>query len=128
MTVSDFESRIFELVNIERAAAGIPLLVWNDDLARAARIHSEDMDRNNFTGHTGSDGSSLADRVARVGLGAAWNGLGENVARGQATPEAAMDSWLNSPGHRENILNPSYTQFGAGRSGNATTQKFMSTW
>ena len=86
------------------------------------------MSFNNFFSHTGSNGSSVGDRVTAEGYN--WTNVGENIASGQTTPEAALESWLNSPGHCANIMNPDFTELGAGiESPNGTlwTQVFAST-
>ncbi|KAF4322025.1 hypothetical protein BBO99_00006696 [Phytophthora kernoviae] len=78
--------------------------------ASAAQGHSNDMATNNIFGHTGSDGSSMSERITAAGY--VWQFAAENVAAGQVSVEAVMVSWMNSPGHRDNILNPSATMFG----------------
>ena len=111
--VQEFERRAFELTNTERAQHGLPPFIWHDVLASIAREHSEDMLRNNMTGHTGSDGSSPKDRADRKGIKNAsqWS---ENVAYGSSTPEAVVQGWMNSPGHRANILSDKSTHIGVG--------------
>ena len=108
-----FELRVFELTNIERANHGLPPLTWHDTLSVSARGHSEDLMRNNMTGHTGSDGSVVRERIERAGL-TNTRYRAENCAYGQRTPEAAVASWMNSPGHRANILSESPTHLGVG--------------
>lgn len=71
----------------------------------------------NFMSHTGSRGSTVARRVAAQGFH--YSSVGENVAAGQSSVAKAMESWMNSPGHRANILNPAYRFFGAGYAYNA---------
>lgn len=88
-------------------------LGWNDKLARAAQRHADDMASHNFMGHTGSDGSTMADRITDEGY--AWSALGENVAAGQKTPNEVVSSWLSSPGHCANIMNPAFEHMGAAR-------------
>ena len=108
-----FERRVLELTNIERAKHGLAPLIWHDQLGTAARAHSDDMAQNNFLSHAGSDGSTPAQRIEQAGVTGlrAW---GENVARGQLTPEAMVQSWMNSAGHRANILNENFTHLGVG--------------
>jgi len=110
--VSDFELRVFELVNIERENRGLPPLIWSNTLANAARAHSVDIARNNITSHIGSDGSSVPERLSREGI--EHVGWSENISFGSRTAEAAMASWMSSPAHRTNILNPSSTHLGVG--------------
>jgi len=116
LTSSDiraFELRVLELTNIERANQGLPPLVWHETLAEAARRHSEDMMRTNRLSHTGSDGSTVTQRIERAGI-TNWRYNAENVAQGQRTPEEVVDSWMRSPGHRANILNTTSTHLGVG--------------
>jgi len=107
-----FELRMFELTNIERVNHGLSALIWNDTLSDAARAHSEDLMRNNISGHTGSDGSTVRQRIERAGVIA--SGFSENIHYGSRTPEAAVASLMNSPGHRANILNENRTHLGVG--------------
>ena len=114
INASNFERRVFELTNAERANHDLPPLIWCDRLADAARAHSRDMAINNYFSHTGFDGSGAGDRIIRAGI--PHTGHAENISGGTArnTPEAAMYGWLNSPGHRENILHPGMTHLGVG--------------
>ena len=109
---SDFERRIFELTNVERANNGLPLFIWDKGLASVARAHSEDMARNNYFAHNRPDGSTPWDRLARAGI--QYRGAAENICAGYSTPEAAVNAWMNSSGHRANILNGSLTHLGVG--------------
>ncbi|MFZ5884806.1 MAG: CAP domain-containing protein, partial [Chloroflexota bacterium] len=111
-TNPSYEARVLELINIERAKVGLPALLSQSQLATAARLHSADMACNNFFSHTGSDGASLSERVERQGY--SWLYLGENIAAGYPTPESVVDAWMNSSGHRANILNANYTEIGIG--------------
>ena len=118
----NFERAVFDLVNIEREAYGLPALVWHDGLALAARAHSQDMASNNFMSHTGSNGSTFISRLQGAGI-SMW-GAAENVASGQRTPDAVMRAWMGSPGHRGNILSLEHTHLGVGFDNNRWTQKF----
>ncbi len=109
---ADFESEVIDLVNVERAAEGLPPLSYNASLAAAARGHSEDMGLQNYFSHTGLDGRSAADRVTDAGY--TWNYVGENIAAGQPTPEDVIETWMASDGHRANILNPNFCDIGVG--------------
>ncbi|MDR0273226.1 MAG: CAP domain-containing protein, partial [Clostridiales bacterium] len=113
INISSYERRVLELVNIERANNGLNPLAWHDGLANVARAHSEDLARNNMTGHTGSDGSSPGERITRAGI-TDVSFSGENAYAGPSTSEAAVIGWMNSPGHRDNILNPNHTHLGVG--------------
>ncbi len=85
-------------------------LRWNDLLARVAKAHSEDMARNNYFAHNSPDGTAPADRVARAGYD--YRSTGENIAAGQMTPEAAVESWIRSPPHCANLMGADYTEMG----------------
>ena len=121
-----FEREVFELTNIERRNHGLSPLIWDNQLAAAARAHTLDMARGGFLSHSGSDGSNLGDRVTRHGFD--WSRIGENVAAGQRSPQQVIQSWMNSPGHRQNILSPNFTHFGAGFLDNYWTQVFGTGW
>jgi uncharacterized protein YkwD len=111
-TNTAFEAQVIELINAERAKVGLPPLYTQSQLMAAARLHSADMGCNDFFGHTGSDGSSLADRLMRQGYSGYY--FGENIAAGYSTPESVVNAWMNSSGHRANILNANYTDVGVG--------------
>ena len=117
------EARMLDLLNADRAAASSqretngrahPLL-WDARLAAAARAHSEDMARNGYFSHQGSDGSMPSTRVSRAGV--QWRGTAENIAKTSDVFEAES-LFMNEPkfqhNHRGNILNPSYTHVGIG--------------
>lgn len=105
------------LVNEARAGAGCGAVTPDAGLARVARGHSEGMRDRNFFGHTDLDGRSPFDRAALAGV---TNARAENIARGQQGAAAVVDAWLNSPGHRQNILNCEYTTMGLGVAGGAS--------
>ncbi|WP_346345497.1 CAP domain-containing protein [Streptomyces sp. SID5643] len=100
------------LVNKERAAAGCSPVTANDRLTRAADDYSDVMASSGVMSHTGPDGSTMTTRVEAAGY--RWSTLGENIARGQADASSVMKSWMNSPGHRANILNCSFKELGVG--------------
>lgn len=110
--ISAMEYAVLELVNQERAAYGLAPLSWNDELAAVARAHSYDMANRNFFDHTNPDGKSPFDRIR--GAGITYSIAAENIAAGQSTPEAAVAAWMNSEGHRANILRDSLTEIGIG--------------
>ncbi|SCG57707.1 CAP domain-containing protein [Micromonospora halophytica] len=110
--VSSQAQQVVDLVNAERAKAGCGKLGIDDKLMTAAQRHSQDQADHQKMSHTGSDGSDAGDRIDRVGY--AWRTYGENVAWNQKTPAAVMDAWMNSPGHRANILNCAFTEIGVG--------------
>ncbi|WP_328929684.1 CAP domain-containing protein [Streptomyces sp. NBC_00190] len=105
-------AEVVALVNKERAKAGCSALTVNDKLTAAALNHSKDMAAHSNMSHTGSDGSDPGARITRAGY--AWMTYGENVAYGYSTPEQVMIGWMNSPGHRENILNCAFKEIGVG--------------
>ncbi|MGX1135455.1 RNA polymerase sigma factor (sigma-70 family) [Streptomyces glaucescens] len=104
--------QVVALVNKERAAAGCGPLTEDAQLNRAAQGHSDDMATRNFFDHTNPDGADPGQRTTAAGY--RWSTYGENIARGQQTPQAVMESWMNSPGHRANILNCSFKDIGVG--------------
>ena len=83
---------------------------WNDALALAARRHAEDMARYNYFSHDGDDGSTPAQRIVRAGY--RYRSMGENIAGGQQTPEAAVAGWIKSPSHCANLMDPAFTEMG----------------
>ncbi|WP_433652372.1 CAP domain-containing protein [Micromonospora zamorensis] len=111
-TVSAQASEVVKLVNAERAKAGCKALSIDDKLMTAAQKHSQDQADHQKMSHTGSDGSNAGTRLDRVGY--TWRTYGENVAWNQKTPAAVMDAWMNSSGHRANILNCAFTEIGVG--------------
>jgi uncharacterized protein YkwD len=117
---SAFEQRIVELVNAERASVGVPPLKLNSALSDAARYHTADLIQDNYFQHDSYDrvNSSLVWKCTwstRInGFYTGWSSLGENIAAGTSTPEGAMGLWMNSTGHRNNILNAGYWEIGAG--------------
>lgn len=109
---ADAESAVLSLVNKERAAAGCGALTANAKLSAAARAYSDTMARSGVMSHTGPDGSTMTSRVEAAGY--KWSRLGENIARGQADAASVMNSWMNSSGHRANILNCDFREIGIG--------------
>lgn len=112
-----FEQQVVTLVNQERTSRGIPPLKRNDALDAAAYGHSQDMGVNDFFSHTGSDGSSPDDRIRDAGYtNLGW--WGENIAAGHSSPEDVMYDpefgWMNSDGHRANILREEFREIGVG--------------
>ncbi|MFE2050499.1 CAP domain-containing protein [Streptomyces sp. NPDC059459] len=106
------EAQVLALVNEERAAAGCSPVTANDRLTRAADDYSDVMASSGVMSHTGPDGSTMTSRVEAAGY--QWSTLGENIARGQADAASVMESWMNSSGHRANILNCSFRELGVG--------------
>ncbi|MBJ7469803.1 MAG: CAP domain-containing protein [Solirubrobacteraceae bacterium] len=98
------------VANRVRVNAGLRVLAWNPSLAAAALDHARDLVASRRFSHTGSDGSDVMARVRRHS--SEWQLLGENLASGQEVPGEAITGWLNSPGHRENLLRPEFTYHG----------------
>ncbi|MET8974045.1 CAP domain-containing protein [Streptomyces sp. NPDC004539] len=104
-------AQVLVLVNEERAKVGCSALSANSALADLAQKFSEDMAARGFFDHTDPDGKSPWDRAAAAGI---TDLAGENIARGQADPAAVMEAWMNSPGHKANILNCDFKTLGVG--------------
>jgi uncharacterized protein YkwD len=107
------EQQVFQLVNQQRAAAGCAPLRSDSRLVDAARGHSQDMATHDYFSHTGLDGSTFVDRIADAGYPRRQAG-GENIAAGYPTASAVMTGWMNSPGHRANILDCGFKAIGVG--------------
>jgi len=110
-TQSSAEGQVLSLVNQERAQAGCSPVTADKELGGLAQQFSDDMARRGFFDHTDPDGDTPWDRARDAGIDDLG---GENIARGQATAQAVMDSWMKSPGHRANILNCEYKTLGVG--------------
>jgi uncharacterized protein YkwD len=111
---NSLERRAFDLINSERARNGLPPLVWDAELCRMARLHSEKMARLNFFDHEGPDGD-LPERARESGI--RWRSLAENIALNQGYNDPvtlAVDQWMHSPGHRANILRGIFTHSAIG--------------
>lgn len=105
------EAEVLKLVNEERAKVGCSAVSANSALTDLAKTFSEDMAARDFFDHTDPSGLSPWDRAAKAGI---TDLGGENIARGQATAAAVMEAWMNSPGHRANILNCDFKTLGVG--------------
>lgn len=113
---------ILQLVNAERAKAGCPALKENAQLAKAAQTFADDAAKNNLTSHTGSDGSTVPQRIKDAGYEARM--FGENMFNGSTDAKAAVDWWTGSPGHRANMVNCAFVDTGVGVSGTYAVQVF----
>jgi uncharacterized protein YkwD len=122
---ADPSPETLNLINQERAKAGCPALVETQALYQAAAEHSDDMARNNFMDHNGSDGSTPDQRLSRNGV--SFRAWAENISQGRSTPAETVAGWMSSPGHRANILNCSFTQTGlaVAQPGHYYTQVFV---
>jgi hypothetical protein len=119
-----FEKQVLELTNQERVKNGLSPLKANNELNYAADKYAQDMSEGGFFSHTGPDGSKPWDRAEAVGYEARM--MGENIAAGQRTPQQVVKDWMNSPGHRQNILRPQYKELGVGFHNNYWVQNFGS--
>lgn len=117
--VGELEALVISLVNDarsrarrcgDRPMAAAPPVRADARLRAAAAAHASDMAGLSFFSHTGTDGSQVAERARRSGY--AWRTVGENIAAGQMTAEAAMQGWLQSPSHCANLMQPGYTEMG----------------
>ncbi|PGA25045.1 serine protease [Bacillus thuringiensis] len=124
-SLSEFEQRVVKLTNAERAKQGLPALKIDTELSKVARIKSEDMQKNNYFDHNSPTYGSPFDMMKKFGI--SYTSAGENIAQGQRTPEEVVQAWMNSAGHRANILNNGFTHIGVGyvESGNYWTQQFI---
>lgn len=108
-----FAQQVLVLTNEVRAAEGLPPLTFNETLSQVARAYAQNMAANDFIAHDDPNGGlSASDRVANAGY--TWQSVRENLAVGSATPEEVVESWLNSSGHRDNILAADVTEIGIG--------------
>ncbi|MFL4951842.1 CAP domain-containing protein [Streptomyces sp. MMS24-I31] len=103
---------IVRLVNAERRSAGCQPLKPNAVLSKAAQRHSDDMRARHFFSHTNPDGAGPAERITAAGYH--WMSYAENIAFGQPDPASVMRTWMNSTGHRDNILNCGLKDIGVG--------------
>ena len=118
--VSDYAQAVVNLVNIERNKVGLAPLEVDTKVAVAAQIRAKEV-INTFS-HTRPDGSSCFTALSQSG--ATYRGAGENIARGQKTPEQVVKEWMVSPGHKANILNKNFKYIGVGVDGTAWVQLF----
>ncbi len=125
---SAFQKKVVELVNAERAKAGLNALKMNTELSKVATLKSQDMAKNNYFDHNSPTYGSPFDMMKKFGI--SYRTAGENIAMGQTTPEQVMNGWMNSSGHRANILKASFTEIGVGIAKNSNgrlywTQQFI---
>jgi len=111
-SITGWMEEMLERVNQERANnGGLDPLCYNEKVILAAQVHNQDMVDNNFFSHTGSDGFGMGRRLTNQGY--IWNRAAENIANGQSSVTWVMNAWMNSPGHRANILSTHVVHFGA---------------
>ncbi|MFC4025714.1 CAP domain-containing protein [Oceanobacillus longus] len=123
--LNQFEQEVVELTNQERAKQGLSALQIDTELSKVAREKSNDMAVNNYFDHNSPTYGSPFDMMKSFGI--TYNTAGENIAQGQRTPAEVVEAWMNSEGHRANILNGNYTHIGVGyvEQGNHWTQQFI---
>ena len=119
------EQEVIKLVNAERAKAGLPALKYDWELARVAKHKSQDMKDKGYFSHTSPTYGSPFTMMKNYGIN--YKSAGENIAKGQSTAQQVVNAWMNSSGHRANILSKDYTHIGVGyvKSGHYWTQMFM---
>lgn len=106
------ETQVADLVNQQRAAQGLPALKFNAELSKVAEAKAADMRDKGYFDHNSPTYGSPFDMMKQFGI--TYRAAGENIAKGYKTPAAVMDGWMNSPGHRANILNSNFTEIGVG--------------
>ena len=123
--VRSYETEVIRLVNVQRAQNGLAPLAENWELSRVARWKSQDMSSNGYFSHNSPTYGTPFQMMRSFGL--TYRSAGENIAYGQRTPAAVVNAWMNSSGHRANILSKSYTQIGVGycAEGNYWSQMFI---
>jgi uncharacterized protein YkwD len=110
--VNSYIQQVLDLTNAERNKGGLQPLRLNNKLNQSAQAHSQDMAIADYFSHTGANGSNAGDRAATAGY--YYSSLGENIAAGYITPQEVVQGWMNSPGHRANIMNAGYQELGIG--------------
>ncbi|WP_182102724.1 CAP domain-containing protein [Niallia taxi] len=120
---STFQEQVVKLVNAERAKHGLKPLVHRADIKNVAQKKAEDMINSNYFSHTSPNYGSPFDMLKTFGV--SYQAAGENIAKGQKTPEEVMNAWMNSSGHRANILKPEYDSIGVGLYHSAWVQIFI---
>ncbi|MGG3468734.1 CAP domain-containing protein [Neobacillus pocheonensis] len=123
--LSAYEQKVVNLTNQERAKNGLSALKVDLNLSKMAHEKSRDMSANGYFSHTSPTYGSPFDMMKKYGI--TYHYAGENIAMGQRTPEEVVNAWMNSEGHRKNILNPNYNYIGVGyvSQGNYWTQEFI---
>ncbi|MBO1512151.1 CAP domain-containing protein [Metabacillus bambusae] len=120
---SGFEEQVVQLVNQQRAKAGLKPLTHRADVKNVAQKKAEDMINSNYFSHTSPNYGSPFDMLKTFGI--SYSYAGENIAKGQKTPQEVMNAWMNSSGHRANILKPEFDTIGVGFYHGAWVQMFI---
>lgn len=123
--VSQFEKQVIDLINAERTKQGLKALQTDNQLSKVAGLKSQDMNDKNYFDHNSPTYGSPFDMMKQFGV--SYSYAAENIAMGQRTPQEVVQAWMNSQGHRQNIMNPNFTHTGVGytASGNYWTQMFI---
>jgi len=120
---SSYASQVVNLVNQERAKVGLKALVSDSALTRMALDKAKDMYNNQYFDHNSPTYGSPFDMMKSYGI--RYSYAGENIAKGQRTPEEVMQAWMNSAGHRQNILNANFTKIGVAYYNGEWVQEFI---
>ncbi|WP_370876214.1 CAP domain-containing protein [Neobacillus ginsengisoli] len=123
--ISQMALQVIELTNNERRKNGLPALKADSSLSKVAQVKSNDMQAKHYFSHTSPTYGSPFDMMRDFGV--TYKSAGENIAMGQTTAQQVVTAWMNSEGHRKNILSPNYTNIGVGftQSGNYWSQMFI---
>ncbi|RXJ00427.1 hypothetical protein DS745_12040 [Anaerobacillus alkaliphilus] len=123
--ISDAAAKVIELTNAERRKNGLPDYQADAQLSGVAKVKSDDMQQNNYFSHTSPTHGSPFDMIRDHGV--SYRSAGENIAQGQRTPEQVVQAWMNSEGHRKNIMSADFTHIGVGynENGHYWTQMFI---
>ncbi|HBF6275172.1 TPA: sporulation protein [Clostridioides difficile] len=109
---SAYQKEVVDLVNVERAKAGLNPLTLDSSISNVATKKSQDMIDNNYFSHNSPTYGSPFDMLKKFGV--SYKTAGENIAMGQKTPKEVVNAWMNSEGHRKNIMNPNFSKIGVG--------------
>ncbi len=120
---SSYASEVLRLVNEYRAQYGLEALTLNNKLSEVAQAKAQDMKDNNYFSHNSPTYGTAFEMMKSFGI--SYSAAGENIAMGYSSPSAVVEGWMNSEGHRANILNGSFTQMGLGYAGNYWCQMFI---
>ncbi|MFA4133027.1 MULTISPECIES: CAP domain-containing protein [unclassified Brevibacillus] len=119
----DFAKQVADLVNQERAKAGLKPVQMDATLSKVALAKAQDMSANNYFDHNSPTYGSPFDMMKQYGI--QYSTAGENIAMGQQSPQEVMQQWMNSEGHRQNIMNPDFTKIGVGFTNGYWVQEFI---
>lgn len=123
-SLSSFETEVIRLCNIQRSSMGLQPFATSKPLSSLARLKCQDMVKYNYFSHTSPTYGSPFNMMTTHGI--SWSSAAENIAMGQRTPAIVVNAWMNSPGHRANILNPQLTTIGVGCTYNSSGMPYWS--